>query len=110
MSTIRLALLNAFAKRAFRDYWFQSGTPTFLVHYLKRANYYLPDLEDNVEIDLSSLNTFKVDVGSPIPILYQAGYLTIKSYNPVSELFGLSESRSKIRTYSELIAVVLPFE
>lgn len=91
------SLLNAFAKRAFRDYWFQSGTPTFLVHYLKRANYYLPDLEDNVEIDLSSLNTFKVDVGSPIPILYQAGYLTIKSYNPVSDLYCLGYPNREVK-------------
>lgn len=91
------SLLNALAKRGFRDYWFQSGTPTFLVHYLKIANYYLPDLEDNVEIDLSSLNNFAADVHSPIPILYQAGYLTLKSYDRELDLYQLGYPNDEVK-------------
>jgi len=91
------SLLNALAKRGFRDYWFQSGTPTFLVHYLKIANYYLPDLEDNVEIDLSSLNNFAADIHSPIPILYQAGYLTLKSYDRELDLYQLGYPNDEVK-------------
>lgn len=91
------SLLNALAKRGFRDYWFQSGTPTFLVHYLKITNYYLPDLEDNVEIDLSSLNNFAADVHSPIPILYQAGYLTLKSYDRELDLYQLGYPNDEVK-------------
>ena len=91
------SLLNVFSDRMFFDYWFQSGTPTFLVQYLKKAHFYLPDLENNVEIDLSSLNNFKVDVGSPIPILYQAGYLTLKSYNRRSGLYSLGYPNNEVK-------------
>lgn len=91
------SLLNVFSDRMFFDYWFQSGTPTFLVQYLKKAHFYLPDLENNVEIDLSSLNNFKVDVGSPIPILYQAGYLTLKSYNRRSRLYSLGYPNNEVK-------------
>ena len=91
------SLLNVFSDRMFFDYWFQSGTPTFLVQYLKKAHFYLPDLENNVEIDLSSLNNFKVDVGSPIPVLYQAGYLTLKSYNRRSGLYSLGYPNNEVK-------------
>ena len=91
------SLLNAFSKRDFRDYWFQSGTPTFLVNYLKKAHYYLPDLENNVEIDMSSLSDYRADAASPIPILFQAGYLTIKSYNPQSDLYCLGYPNNEVK-------------
>nr|WP_303935850.1 ATP-binding protein [Treponema denticola] len=91
------SLLNAFSRRDFRDYWFQSGTPTFLVNYLKKAHYYLPDLENNVEIDMSSLSDYRADAASPIPILFQAGYLTIKSYNPQSDLYCLGYPNNEVK-------------
>ena len=91
------SLLNAFSKRDFRDYWFQSGTPTFLVNYLKKAHYYLPDLENNVEIDMSSLSDYRADASSPIPILFQAGYLTIKSYDPELDLYRLGYPNNEVK-------------
>ncbi len=91
------SLLNVFSKKDFRDYWFQSGTPTFLVNYLKKAHYYLPDLENNVEIDMSSLSDYRADAASPIPILFQAGYLTIKSYNPQSDLYCLGYPNNEVK-------------
>ncbi len=91
------SLLNAFSKRDFRDYWFQSGTPTFLVNYLKKAHYYLPDLENNVEIDMSSLSDYRADASSPIPILFQAGYLTIKDYDPELDLYRLGYPNNEVK-------------
>ena len=91
------SLLNAFSKKDFRDYWFQSGTPTFLVNYLKKAHYYLPDLENNVEIDMSSLSDYRADASSPIPILFQAGYLTIKSYDPELDLYRLGYPNNEVK-------------
>jgi len=91
------SLLNAFDKKALRDYWFQSGTPTFLVHYLNKARIYLPDLENNIEIDLNSLSNYRVDVSSPIPILYQAGYLTIKSYDRELDLYQLGYPNDEVK-------------
>ena len=91
------SLLNAFANKDFRDYWFQSGTPTFLVNYLKKAHYYLPDLENNVEIDMSSLSDYRADASSPIPILFQAGYLTIKDYDPELDLYRLGYPNNEVK-------------
>jgi len=91
------SLLNAFYNKDFRDYWFLSGTPTFVVHYLKKAHYYLPNLENNVEMDMSSLSDYRVDAASPIPILFQAGYLTIKSYNPQSDLYCLGYPNNEVK-------------
>jgi len=91
------SLLNAFSNKDLRDYWFLSGTPTFVVHYLKKAHYYLPNLENNVEMDMSSLSDYRVDAASPIPILFQAGYLTIKSYNPQSDLYCLGYPNNEVK-------------
>ena len=91
------SLLNAFTNKNFRDYWFQSGTPTFVVHYLKKVHYYLPDLENNVEMDMSGLSTYRADASSPIPILFQAGYLTIKSYDSELDLYLLGYPNEEVK-------------
>ncbi len=65
----------------FKSYWFETGTPTFLIDMIKEKHYHLPDLE-NLEVSEQVLNTF--DVGN-IPIeslMFQTGYLTIKSIKP----------------------------
>ncbi|MBQ3734279.1 MAG: PD-(D/E)XK nuclease domain-containing protein, partial [Bacteroidales bacterium] len=74
------SLLNAMDSQEFGDQWFQSGTPTFLVEVLKRNNYDLEQLtRENVTADL--LGSLDAIDTTPIPLLYQSGYLTIKSYN-----------------------------
>ena len=45
------SLLNAFDDKEIKSYWFSTGTPTFLVNYLKEAHYYIPDLDGNVQLD-----------------------------------------------------------
>jgi hypothetical protein len=65
----------------FKSYWFETGTPTFLIDMIREKQYHLPDLE-NIEVSEQVLNTF--DVGN-IPIeslMFQTGYLTIKSIKP----------------------------
>ncbi|MEL3906924.1 MAG: ATP-binding protein [Treponema sp.] len=91
------SLLNAFAKREFGSYWFATGTPTFLVEYLQKAYYYIPDLEDNVQADEHGLNDYRADPILPIPILFQAGYLTIKGYNKFSKLYRLGFPNDEVR-------------
>ena len=74
------SLLSALKRKEFGDQWFQSGTPTFLVEVLKRNNYDLEQLtRENVTADL--LGSLDAIDTTPIPLLYQSGYLTIKSYN-----------------------------
>ena len=75
------SLLNALSEQRFKDYWFETGTPTFLVETLKRNNYELENMtQEEVTADLlGSLDSIDQN---PLPLLYQSGYLTIKGYNP----------------------------
>lgn len=74
------SLLNTFNNSKFGSYWFDTGTPTFLVQLLQRDNFYLPDLTDQ-GVTADFLNSIDSMSKSPIPIIYQSGYLTIKGYN-----------------------------
>ena len=75
------SLLNALKRKEFKDYWFETGTPTFLVETLKRNNYELENMtREEVTADLlGSLDSIDQN---PLPLLYQSGYLTIKDYSP----------------------------
>lgn len=64
-------------KFVFDSYWFETGTPTFLVNFIKNNHYFLPDFEDK-EIDKSIANSFDIEKLNLETIMFQAGYLTIK--------------------------------
>lgn len=74
------SLLNTFAKMKFGNYWFETGTPTFLVKSLKKNRYPLSELPGTMATSETLAGTDSVDE-NPIPLLYQSGYLTIKSYD-----------------------------
>lgn len=75
------SLLHVLDAKAFKDYWFETGTPTILVEILKQSCYNLEDLtREEVTADLlGRIDSFDAN---PIPLLYQSGYLTIKDYDP----------------------------
>ena len=91
------SLLNVFADGRMRDYWFATGTPTFLVEYLKKAYYNIPDLDGNVKMNESGLEAYRADAINPLPILFQSGYLTIKDYNDFSRLYRLGFPNDEVR-------------
>ena len=91
------SLLNVFADSTMRNYWFATGTPTFLVDYLKKAYYNIPDLDGNIKMNEAGLETYRADAINPLPILYQAGYLTIKDYNDFSKLYRLGFPNDEVR-------------
>ena len=91
------SLLNVFASGEFSSYWFATGTPTFLVDYLKKAYYNIPDLDGNVKINEAGLETYKADAVNPLPILFQSGYLTIKDYNDFAGLYRLGFPNDEVR-------------
>lgn len=62
----------------YRDYWFESGTPTFLMELIKKNSYFLPTLTD-LKVDEKLLSSFDINNLDLEVILYQTGYLTIKS-------------------------------
>ena len=74
------SVLNTLAKHRYKDYWFETGTPTFLIGLLKEHGYRLPDLnkEQVSAIVMSRMDSAPTNL---IPIIYQTGYLTIKGYD-----------------------------
>jgi len=91
------SVLSAFAKREIKSYWFSTGTPTFLVNYLKEAHYYIPDLDGNVKLNESGLETYRAVAQDTLPILFQAGYLTIKEYIKEARMYRLGFPNNEVR-------------
>jgi hypothetical protein len=95
------SLLNAFDEGELGDYWFQTGTPTFVVDMLRaHKGQWRFDIE---EIDslrptvLSAFNTPLEQAHGPLPFLYQAGYLTIKDYSEEDNLYVLGVPNTEVR-------------
>ncbi|MGF7110329.1 ATP-binding protein [Treponema pedis] len=91
------SVINAFAKKELGNYWFETGTPTFLVNSLKDCSYNIPDLDGHVEMDAAGLSDYRANSGSAIPILFQAGYLTIKDYDNTVRLYTLGFPNDEVR-------------
>ena len=91
------SVLNVFSANNVGSYWFATGTPTFLVNYLKDAYYNIPDLDGNVELDEAGLADYRADTKNPLPILFQAGYLTIKRYDSKYRLYSLGFPNDEVR-------------
>ena len=91
------SLLSAFVKKEIKSYWFSTGTPTFLINYLKEAHYFIPDLDGNVELDEDGLQTYRAVAQEPFPILFQAGYLTIKKYIEEARMYRLGFPNDEVR-------------
>ena len=79
------SVLNTFYKMKFGNYWFETGTPTYLVSLLKKHHYDLERMAHE-ETDAQVLNSIDSESTNPIPVIYQSGYLTIKGYD---EEFGI---------------------
>ncbi|RKX81374.1 MAG: hypothetical protein DRP58_11900 [Spirochaetes bacterium] len=73
-------------KHSYRNYWFETGTPTFLIKLFRKNNYFLPDL-DNLTAGEELLSSFEIDQIDVVTLLFQSGYLTIKkTFTEMGEL------------------------
>ena len=104
------SLLNAFDAKAFGKYWFATGTSTFLVNYLKKARYNIPNLENKVRLNALRLDSYRADVNDTVPILYHTGYLTIKGYDPETDVyrFGFPNNEVRYGFYENLLLDYAP--
>ena len=75
-----VSLLNLFRKEVFNNYWFSTGTPTFLTKLIKKEKYTPFDIENSFTSS-EILDKFEVDDIEIIPLLFQTGYLTIKDFD-----------------------------
>ncbi len=82
------SLLNCLNKREYSDYWFETGTPTYLVRLLQEHNYNLEKMSRE-ETSADVLNSIDANSTNPIPVIYQSGYLTIKDYDSIFETYTL---------------------
>ena len=91
------SVLNAFDKKEFGNYWFQTGTPTFLVKSLQKADYDLRTLMDGVESSAINFSEYRADTDNPIPLIYQSGYLTIKDFDNRFKIYTLGFPNDEVR-------------
>ena len=91
------SLLNAFAKKALRDYWFSSGTPTYLVRLLNHTQENLNELTGRYYRPEEFVD-YKADVEKPLPMIYQSGYLTIKGYDSDFGTFLLDFPNNEVKS------------
>ncbi len=82
------SLLNTFDSLKFRQYWIETGTPSFLVEVMKRTDYDVTGLA-SAEADSTLLTEIDTAFHNPVPLLYQSGYLTIKSYDEATGIYTL---------------------
>lgn len=91
------SLLNVFQKTKFGNYWFQTGTPTYLVSLLKQSDYDLRLLVNGVEVTASAFSEYRAEANNPLPMIYQSGYLTIKDYDKEFLLYTLAFPNDEVR-------------
>lgn len=80
----------------FGDYWFSTGTPTFLIELLQEKHLDMLDLDDIIAT-ADRFDTPTENITDPVPVLYQSGYLTIKGYNRKSKIFKLGFPNSEVK-------------
>ena len=100
------SLLNAFKYQEFSSYWFETGTPTYLVELLKKHHYDLHRMAHE-ETTAEVLNSIDSTSDNPIPVIYQSGYLTIKGYDPEFGNYRLGFPNREVE--QGFIKFLLPF-
>ena len=90
------SILNTFSKMIIRDYWFRTGTPTYLVRLMQNHMENLNDLTGKY-YDESEFVDYRADKEKPLPMIYQSGYLTIKDYDSEMETYLLDFPNDEVK-------------
>ena len=90
------SLLNCFRDEELHDFWFATGTPTFLIQQMKHFNTDIMSLE-KLEVPATAFDQPTENMKNALPLLYQSGYLTIKDYDRESEAYTLSIPNQEVR-------------
>ena len=90
------SILNTFYKMDIRDYWFSTGTPTYLIRLLQDYHENLNDLTGKY-YDESEFVDYRADKEMPLPMIYQSGYLTIKDYDREMECYLLDFPNDEVK-------------
>ena len=90
------SLLNCFVQRKLSNYWFASGTPTFLIKQMQHFHTDITSL-DSLEVPASAFDQPTENMPDALPLLYQSGYLTIKDYDADIQSYHLSIPNQEVR-------------
>lgn len=90
------SILNAFNQMDFGNYWFKSGTPTYLVRLLSHFDQNMNELIGKY-YSTSQFDDYKADVEMPLPMIYQSGYLTIKGFDRDTQSYLLDIPNNEVR-------------
>ena len=90
------SLLNCFEDKRFGSYWFASGTPTYLINMLRKFSV-LPTKIGKIYARATAFDAPTENMKTITPLLYQSGYITIKSYDPMSQLYMLDLPNKEIK-------------
>ena len=91
------SILNCLSKMRMDNYWFASGTPTYLVRLLSHCEENINELVGKY-YEAQMFVDYKADVERPLPMIYQSGYLTIKDYNPRRNTYLLDFPNREVRS------------
>lgn len=91
------SLLNALRKKDYGSYWFDTGTPTFLIRKLEKSNFTPERLSNGVEAGEDELKNYRPEDENPIPLFFQSGYLTISGYEPRFRIYSLKFPNEEVK-------------
>lgn len=100
------SVLNTLSKRTYGSYWFNTGTPTYLVELIKEAHFNIEQLSNYIASE-DQLNSIHVESIDPIPVLFQSGYLTISEYDQEFSLYTLDYPNEEVK--AGFINFLLPY-
>ena len=90
------SILNVLSRHQFGSYWFETGTPTYLVELMKEVDLNPSELS-GYEASASELDSIQIKVDNPIAVLYQSGYLTIKDYDARFRTYTLDYPNDEVK-------------
>ena len=90
------SLLSTFKAKEFKEYWFETGTPSFLVKVMRKTSYDVTRLSSDL-VGSSLLSDVNTAFLNPVPLLYQSGYLTIKGFDPRFNLYTLGFPNMEVK-------------
>ncbi|MDM8550393.1 ATP-binding protein [Desulfobacterales bacterium HSG2] len=88
------SVLSVLKQKDFRNYWFETGTPTFLVNLLKESDYQVAKIE-NLQLDEQIFSVYEIERLQPEALLYQAGYITIRDIE--DDIFSFRYPNQEVR-------------
>lgn len=91
------SLLTCFAKQKLDSYWFGSGTPTYLLNMMRKFGFTPINLGEPIEVGKDDFDAATETMTTIMPLLYQSGYVTIKGYDPETELYTLGLPNKEVR-------------